>query len=117
MREHVNLSDQAPSADDYLTARTVAEKLHELYPGYLWAVHSRREHGMLDIRNLSLPAQYGYTLHLAKIATASELTRKAAHAAGEILERYRLARRAIDWDAYDNLPVDFRGQIVGDVAS
>lgn len=112
----LHLDGPAPSADDYLTARTVAEKLNELYPGYLWAVHAQRAQGVVQIRNLSLPAQYGFTLHLPVIATASELVRKAATAAGEILERYRLRRGHIDWDQYDSLPVDYRGQILGDVA-
>jgi len=112
----LNLSETAPSADDYLTARTVAEKLNEIYPGYMWAVHCQRESGVLDIRNLNLPSRYAFTLHVNKIATASELVRKAARGAGEILERFRLARGRIDWDTYDSLPMDLAGNILGETA-
>lgn len=114
--QSVQLSENAPTPEDYATAKMAAEKLNELYPGYLWAVHAQRAQGILQIRNLSLPAQYGYTIHLHPIASVSELTRKAAMAGGEILERYRLRRRKIDFDEYDAVPLDFRGHMIGDVA-
>ena len=117
MSRVVDLSDPGSSvdADDYLTSRTIAEALTAAYPGYLWAVHAQRRQGVARIRSMMLPANFGWTLHLHPTATASELTRKAVAGAGEILERYRMRRGAIDWDAYDAAPRDGTGLMIGDL--
>lgn len=101
---------------DFDTAKQVAERLHALYPGHMWAVHCQWAQGILTIRNLALPAQYGYIVKILEVWSASELMRQAMTAGGEILERYRLRRGAFHGDEYDNLKLDFRGHAIGDVA-
>lgn len=108
--------DPHQEAADLATSKQIAERLNGAFPGYLWAVHCQWKQGIAIIRNLSVSAKYGYVLHLLKVWSASELDRQAVAAGGEILERYRLSRRAIDFDQYDAHPTDVAGLLIGDTA-
>lgn len=97
----------------------VGQLLAGAYPGHLWHIEADVHGGSCRIINLSLSTgpgarPWGFVLHLAKIATASELRRKVLLAGGEVLERYKQRRGAKDDDAIDDLPHDFRGMPIGD---
>jgi len=108
--------DPTQEAADLATSKQIAERLNASFPGYLWAVHCQWKQGIATIRNLSVSAKYGYVLHLLKVWSASELDRQAVAAGGEILERYRLSRQAIDYDQYDAAPTNHAGLLIGDTA-
>lgn len=100
---------------DLATSRQIAERLHQRYPGYLWAIHVQWQQGIAIIRNLSLSGKHGYVLHLADAWSSSELDRQVDAAGGEILERYRLSRRGFSGDEYDAMAKDAAGLPVGDI--
>lgn len=108
--------DPTQEAADLATSKQIAERLNASFPGYLWAVHCQWKQGIAVIRNLSVSAKYGYVLHLLPVWSASELDRQTVLAGGEILERFRLSRRAIDYDEYDATPTDHAGLLIGDTA-
>lgn len=96
--------------NEFYVAKRAAEKLVELYPGYLWTANVTQ--GILDIRNVSLSGQWGFTIHACKSYSSSDLDRKVMLAGGEILERYRQRRGSIDHNAIAALPTDHRGLYV-----
>lgn len=108
--------DPTQEAADLATSKQLADRLNNSFPGYLWAVHCQWKQGIAVIRNLSVSARYGYVLHILKAWSSSELERQAVAAGGEILERYRLSRRAIDYDQYDSAPTNPSGLLIGDTA-
>lgn len=111
----IDLSDDPnQTTHDIATSKQIAERLNSTFPGYLWAVHCQWKQGVCIIRNLSVSAKYGYVLHIQQIWSASELDRRAVQAGGEILERYRLNRRAFDGDEYDSAPTDMAGLLIGE---
>lgn len=88
-------------------AKRIAETLHREYPGHAWGVNVTK--GIIDIKDLSLSGSMGYTLHVLKLG--ADWRRKVLNAAGEILERYRVARGKLDDDKLLILPRDFKGDL------
>ena len=107
-------ADIAP--EDLTTSKMVAERLHSRYPGHLWAVQCQWKHGLMYVRNMMMSDRHAYVIHLADHATPSDLLRKVDEAGGEMLERFRLARGRIDWDAVDSAERTLRGHLVGDLS-
>lgn len=79
-------------------AKLIAEKLHQHYPGHLWAVQI--EQGLANIYNLALSGRWGFTVHLRKIDADYKTIVRAG---GELLERYRLSRGKLNIDEFDGL--------------
>ena len=77
-------------------AKDVAQVLSAAYPRHVWMVGWAP--GMtLVVKNMAIDdGRYGFTIDGAKVATASELTRLARNAGGELLERCGVKRGA--WD-------------------
>ena len=101
---------------DINLAKMIAEALNNDYPGHLWAVNVRGEHGIATIHNLMLSGEWGYTLHLDKRYSASETTAAAKRGAGEILERYNVARGRANMENMAMMETDFAGRVVGDTS-
>lgn len=110
----IDLTDVQSQSHDLATSKQIAERLNAAYPGYLWAVHIQWRQGIATVRNLSLSGVWAFVVHLTLVASASELEAKALRAGGEILERYRMRRGPIDYDAYDSAPLSFDGRMIGD---
>lgn len=106
--------DNVGSANDFVMARTLAEKLHQHYPGHLWGVNVEGKTGLITIRNLYLSGNWGYVLKLGAVFSMSDLERNAVRAGGEILERFRMQRAQFVADQYADAPVDFSGRLLFD---
>lgn len=111
-----NEYDAKQDAMDIHLAKQIAEALDAAYPGHLWAVNVRGDQGVATIHNMMLSGQWGYTLHLDKRYSASDTVRMAKLGAGEILERYNVARGRINHDHMAELKTDFAGRVIGDTS-
>lgn len=106
--------DPSVNANDYVMAKNAADRLHKHYPGHLWAVSVDPNARTLDVRNLLLSGAWGFRIPLKGVFSATWLDREIMRAGGELLERYRMRRGAINQEAIANLPTNFAGQHVAD---
>jgi hypothetical protein len=95
-------------ANELMLAKHAAELLHKHYPGHLWGVNV--EGPFLDVRNFYLAGEWGFRLSIPAIYSASELDARIMRAGGEILERYRQRRGAVDEASVHTLTTDFAGR-------
>lgn len=95
------------NTNEYLLARRVAEKLHATYPGHLWAVDIQGS--IVNVRDLAIDGRWGFTLHIPAMYSSSEFDRQVVMAGGELLERFKQRRGAVDHDAIQSMPTDVRG--------
>lgn len=95
------------STNEMLMAKRVAEKLHTTYPGHLWAVDVQGS--LINVRDLYLSGLWGFTLSIPSIYSSSELDRQVVLAGGELLERFKQRRGAVDAASINSLPVGFDG--------
>jgi hypothetical protein len=105
------------SADDYTTAKTVAEALNRHYPGHLWEVSVPENQGVVQIFDQCMNSwgadqggRVGVIIKKSDYATSSELERLAMRYCGELLERFNVARGRLRMDQYLALPTDFAGR-------
>lgn len=99
-----------PTARELLLAKQSFDVLDRSYPGHLWGISVNERQGIADIRNFGLSGQWGYRLKLSDHYTASDWDKQVQRAGGEILERYRVARKRADDEAIAHMPVDFAGR-------
>lgn len=111
-----NEQDAAQDLLDVSMAKMIAEALNSEYPGHLWAVNVRGDQGIATIHNLMLSGEWGYILHLDKRYSASETIASAKRGAGEILERYNVARGRANMDKLGEMATDFSGRVLGDLS-
>lgn len=107
-------SDPAVAANEMVIAKDMADILHNAYPRHIWAVNVDRAGGVAHVRNLALSGQWGFVIKLPDVYSASEMKRQVLQAGGEILERYRVKRGALDWDRIDELQTDVAGNPIAD---
>lgn len=107
---------ETQAADDFTVAKTVGDTLNAAYPGYLWAVHCSHEQGVIVIKSMMMPPAWGYVIHTGKVFSVSDLEHKAKVGAGEMLERFRLRRGAMDEGEVQARPADARGILIGDLS-
>lgn len=114
-----NIATDAPelNANDFTMAKHMADLLHTHYPGHLWAVTCDGDKGIATVRNLALSGAWGYVLKLPLIYSASEWDKRVMRAGGEILERFRIARRHADAvaDQIQAAPRNFAGHLIHEV--
>ncbi|MBF0146377.1 MAG: hypothetical protein HQL84_09955 [Magnetococcales bacterium] len=103
-----------PMTTEQLQAARVGDALWHAYPGYRWAVAICG--GLARIRNLDLSGQWGFDIPLANL-NHDPLLKGVIRAGGEILERYRLARRGADADELNTLPRWITGEAKGDLST
>ena len=96
---------------DYTLAKNVAEKLEEKYPGWLWADHVMD--GVVGVKSMRLSGNWGFVLHANKIDNDYKVV---VNAGGEILERYRQSRGKFNQTKYEDLKMDDRGRLNGDLS-
>lgn len=111
-----NEHDSKQQTLDLGMAKDIAEALNEAYPGHLWAVNVQGEQGVITIHNLMLSGRWGYVMHIDKRYSASELKQSAKRAAGEILERYNVARGKANFDSLAAMKTNRLGEVIGDVS-
>lgn len=80
-----------------LTAKRVATRtaavLDKHYPNFIWRIEVDPENNIINVQARDLPGKWGFTDHLDKWSET-----RAMRFAGEVLERYRIRRRAADPD-------------------
>lgn len=104
--------------NDYVTSKQIGDTLHTAYPGFAWAVRVQWKQGIVDVYNLHLSGTHGFRIKLLGpngVYSASDLDRQAKEAGGELLERYRVARRRINEEQIAYMPTDFAGRHPFDV--
>jgi hypothetical protein len=110
-----NEQDVRQEAIDVETAKFIGDALNAHYPGHLWAVNVQGAQGIATIHNLMLSGKWGCNMMLDKRFSSSDLKKKAIMLAGEILERYNVARGRADYDKMADMPLDRFGQVIGDL--
>jgi len=71
--------------------RNLIARLEQVYPAFAgaWRVAINEPGGIIEVTNMMLSGRMGFIMHIAKIDPEG---RKVVRAAGELLERYRIAR-------------------------
>ena len=91
--------------------KNVADKLHQKYPGHLWAVGPSNDYSMLAIWNEALSDRYGMWIRVEDIDPEyKNITRWA----GELLERARVDRGPANEEQLASLQRNVRGEAVFD---
>jgi hypothetical protein len=98
-------------------AKQVAQALTQHYPAYPWAI-GWHPGGVLCVKlMLASDSNYGYTIDAYKIHSASELTRQATMAGGELLERLGMKRGTWNGDMpsqnYEGVDAGHESPILG----
>ena len=96
-------------AQEHTIAKNVAEHLEKKYPGWLWAVHVMD--GVVGVKSMRLSGNWGFILHEDKIDNDYKSVTRAG---GEILERYRQSTNGFNQTKYNDLVMDYNGQLNGD---
>ena len=96
-------------------ARNLIARLNSAYPAFagMWRVAVNQGGGVIEVTNAALSSKWGFLMHIDKIDTEG---RKVVAAAGELLERFRIARdsrRAVS--SLLAAKRDFRGELIADV--
>lgn len=97
-------------------ARNLIARLEQFYPAFTgaWRVCINEPGGVIEVTNLMLSGRMGFLMHIAKIDPEG---RKVVRAAGELLERYRVARSGATMAVLEGVfsqKRDFRGELVAD---
>lgn len=103
-----------PAQNDFQWSKMIAEKLHEHYPGHLWAVraNSAKLGGVVEIKNMAITNVEGYLLLLSEVY-ADPSMKCIVRAGGELLERAGLKRGAADMEEIFSKPRDLRNNMIG----
>lgn len=114
MERVIQVIDDADFRDE-MRAKEISDAtgvaLAQTYPGYRWRVEPRPRHGIVVIRCEMTDASHGYVLKLRNWYSASQWKADVLKAAGEILERSQLNRRAFDESEFRNVKRNFAGRI------
>lgn len=94
-------------------ANRIATVLNGKYPGHAWAVNVDISGGVVHIRNLFLSGRWGFIVKLVDVQNDVG-NKQLMRAAGELLERYRLRRGAMNDAEYMNLKTDINGNPIAD---
>ena len=87
-------------------AGAISFHLDKTYPGHLWAVNVAD--GIVTVKNMFLSGAMGFTVGILDLDTHLH---KITMAGGEILERYRLKRAALNLDDLKGKKRDFAGRL------
>ncbi len=96
--------------------RNLVARLESVYPAFAgaWRVCINEPGGVIEVTNLMLSGRMGFLMHIAKIDPEG---RKVVRAAGELLERYRIARSGAIRSVLEGVLEqrrDFRGELIAD---
>lgn len=101
-----------PEQNDFVMSKRIAEKLHEHYPGHLWACRANTQGGVVEIKNLAVTNVKGYLLLLSEVY-ADPALKCIIEAGGEMLERAGLKRGAADMEEIFSKDRDLRNNMIG----
>jgi hypothetical protein len=76
---------------EHQICRSVGGVLEAHYPGWRWWVECKAEAGVVYVKNLDLSGEYGFVIHLARLAQDPDL-KLVMRGGGEVLERYHQHR-------------------------
>lgn len=94
-------------------ARAIAAGLEVRYPGHCWRIDVRCSQRVVHLNHMLLSGRYGMVVPIQR-QTCADLAAEVIRAGGELLERYGLARGALDDDKWAALPRDYRLEPVAD---
>ena len=97
---------------DMAFAKEVGRVLHMHYPNYGWRVDADTQRKTIHVLNIDLSGEWGFVLHMNKIANEADLEKKVMRAGGEILERYGLSRLGFNANEYALLEKNDLGENV-----
>jgi hypothetical protein len=100
-------SGMAKEATITSLVKNVADTLDKHYPGHLWAVGPSNDYSMLAIWNENLSTRYGMWVRVNDIDPEY---RNIMRWAGELLERAKVSRGAMNVDEMNNIQRDSRGE-------
>lgn len=104
------------SGNDEILAKNCSEVLEKSFPGYLWAVHVNEREGFVDLFNLNISGQHGFSIKLNGFYSWDSIRDKVMRAGGEILERHKLPRERWNQEKYDDTPRNIKGLPAGDLS-
>jgi hypothetical protein len=100
------------------TAKWTGELLQRHYPGHPWMVEVRMNHlgGVIQIQLRGImPTNYWYSVKLSNVISDPGGKRTVLKGAGELLERYGIARARFSIDqwqqALQSFPINGRGHL------
>jgi len=85
-----------------LWVKEIGETLDKHYPGWAWTVEPDQRNMIINILNLHLHDQWGYTIRLQDVQV-DRIRRMGVQAGGEILERFGLPRLGYRHDLLSNI--------------
>jgi hypothetical protein len=95
-------------------ARNLMARLNAAYPAFAgcWRITVNEVGGVIEVVNMAISEKYGFLMHIDKVDAEG---RKVVMYAGELLERFRIARDAYHAAAsMADAKRDFRGEMVVD---
>jgi hypothetical protein len=90
-------------------ARDGMALLHKHYPGWHWAIQINQFGGMMNIFNLHLHDTWGFAIRIIE-AERDPSRNIFVKAGGDILERFKMPRRGIDFSLLVTMKRDLRGR-------
>ena len=106
IKEFGYLPVYGPTIHDVRTAQNLFGWITQEFPGFKWAIEVRDT--IVTVINETLAANWGFRVREGKLDNDGKIIRLMA---GELLERYGVARKAADAKALADLPKDARGNI------
>lgn len=101
-------------ASTVIICKDIADILTRKFPDWAWAVQPQEFGQVINIYNLNLHSEYGYTIRMVDIM--NDPARRYAYRAGaEILKRFRMPNR-MDRELLASAPRDANGQCIPDIS-
>ncbi len=72
--------------------KQVGDALEHHYPGWMWMIACPAKQGIVVVKSGYMDPKYGFVIRLNTTFSASELTKQAVQAGGELLERTGMPR-------------------------
>lgn len=108
-------SDLLRAAQQEEVERKTGQYLASLYPGYHWQTDCDFFAGVLNVKNLTLHGEWGFTILLKDLMNDPDME-TVMRAGGELLERCNLPRTFRPEDFKQRVNKDVRGNVIGDVS-
>lgn len=111
---HPDELDQYNHASTVILCKDIADILTKTYPDWAWAVQPQEFGQVINIFNLNLHTEYGYTIRMVDIMY--DPGRRQAYKAGaEILKRFNMPRK-MDRERLAAAPRDANGLCIPDIS-
>ena len=111
---HPDQLSQHYHSSTVILCKDIADLLVRHYPDWAWAVQPDEFGQVINIFNLNLHSEYGYTIRMVDIMHDPS-RKQAVRAGGEILKRFRMPRR-MNRELLASAPRDARGMCIPDIS-